>query len=145
MNDVRLHIPAAAEYLDIVRLSLYGIASKLGFSYEDIEDMKVAVSEACNNAVLHGETSATLGQIQISYELGDGKLTVKVKDDGPGFDYEAQIGHSQPPVGDSLSELQSGGLGMYLMQALMDEVTVNTDQGTEITLVKYVTNERDGL
>ncbi|NOV01794.1 anti-sigma B factor RsbW [Paenibacillus planticolens] len=138
MNVVRLHIPAAAEYLDIVRLSLYGIASKLGFSYEDIEDMKVAVSEACNNAVLHGETSASLGQIQISYELGDGKLTVKVKDDGPGFDYEAKNGRAEPPVGQSLSELQSGGLGMYLMQALMDEVTVNTDQGTEVTLVKYV-------
>ncbi|MEC0268757.1 anti-sigma B factor RsbW [Paenibacillus anseongense] len=138
MNVVRLHIPAAAEYLDLVRLSLYGVASKLGFSYEDIEDMKVAVSEACNNAVLHGETSATLGQIQISFELGEGKLIVKVKDDGPGFDYQSQQEQSEPPDVRTLGELQSGGLGMYLMQALMDEVTVNTEQGTEVTLVKYV-------
>lgn len=139
MNVVRLHIPAAAEYLDIVRLSLYGVASKLGFSYEDIEDMKVAVSEACNNAVLHGETSAILGQIYISYELGEGRLIVKVKDDGPGFDYQSQQEQSaEPPVGQTVSELQSGGLGIYLMQALMDEVTVNTEQGTEVTLVKYV-------
>ncbi|MDD9271010.1 anti-sigma B factor RsbW [Paenibacillus sp. GCM10023248] len=138
MNVVRLHIPAAAEYLDIVRLSLYGIASKMGFSYEDIEDLKVAVSEACNNAVLHGETSSPVGQIQISYELGDGKLTVKVKDDGPGFDYQGPAEPPAVPASGPVSELQSGGLGMYLMQALVDEVSVNTAQGTEVTLVKYV-------
>lgn len=139
MNVVRLYVPAAAEYLDIVRLSLYGIASKMGFSYEDIEDLKVAVSEACNNAVLHGDTSAaSLGQIEISYELGDGKLTVKVKDDGPGFDYQGPAEQPIPAAEGKVSELQSGGLGMYLMQALVDEVSVTTKQGTEVTLVKYV-------
>lgn len=50
---VTLKLPATADFVDIVRLNLYGIASKMGFSYEDIEDMKVAVSEACNNSVLY--------------------------------------------------------------------------------------------
>ncbi|NQX70166.1 anti-sigma B factor RsbW [Paenibacillus alba] len=139
MNVVRLKIPATAEYLDIVRLSLYGVATKLGFSYEDIEDMKVAVSEACNNAVLHGEPeSGHAGQIEISYESGDGKLVVKVKDDGTGFNYQEHSENAAPLAGASPSELQPGGLGIYLMQALMDEVVVNTDAGTEVTLVKYV-------
>lgn len=54
VQKVILQLPASAEYVDIVRLNLYGIAcSKMGFTYEDIEDMKVAVSEACNNSVLY--------------------------------------------------------------------------------------------
>ena len=50
---IGLTIPAKAEYLHIVRLTLFGIASNVGFSFEQIEDMKVAVAEACNNVVLH--------------------------------------------------------------------------------------------
>ena len=45
VQRVTLNLPATADYVDIVRLNLYGVASKMGFSYEDIEDMKVAVSE----------------------------------------------------------------------------------------------------
>ena len=50
---VTMFVTAAAEYVELVRLALYGIASKMGFNFEEIEDMKVALSEACNNAVLH--------------------------------------------------------------------------------------------
>lgn len=53
IQKVVLNLPATADFVDIVRLNLYGIAAKMGFSYEDIEDMKVAVSEACNNSVLY--------------------------------------------------------------------------------------------
>ncbi|TXK74797.1 anti-sigma B factor RsbW [Paenibacillus sp. N3.4] len=138
MNVVRLQIPAAAEYLDIVRLNLYGVASKLGFSYEDIEDMKVAVSEACNNAVLHGEPESGGGQIQISYEAEEDRLIVKVKDSGEGFSYKEVSEQAGPLSGTTASELKTGGLGIYLMQALMDEVKVVTQNGTEVTLVKYM-------
>jgi len=68
MNAIRLQIPAHADHIDIVRLCLYGIASKLGFSYEDIEDMKVAVSEACNNAVLHGVLDRNKDIIDICFK-----------------------------------------------------------------------------
>jgi serine/threonine-protein kinase RsbW len=138
MSVIHLQIPASAEYLDIVRLSLYGVATKLGFSYEDIEDLKVAVSEACNNAILHGEPQTGNGQIAISYESGEGFLKVKVKDDGAGYEPHDQNRQTAPYAGDSLSRLQTGGLGMYLMEALMDEVVVDTKDGTEVTLVKYV-------
>lgn len=59
-SNVTLTVPALPEYVDLVRLTLYGVASKMKFTFEDIEDMKVAVSEACNNAVLHayGEPKA---------------------------------------------------------------------------------------
>ncbi|MDR6554306.1 anti-sigma B factor RsbW [Paenibacillus qinlingensis] len=138
MSVIRLQIPASAEYLDLVRLSLYGVASKMGFSYEDIEDLKVAVSEACNNAILHGEPQIGNGQIEISYEFGEGFLRVKVKDDGTGYETHDPNRQTGPFSGTSPSELQTGGLGIYLMQALMDEVEIDTQDGTEVTLVKYV-------
>lgn len=138
MNVIRLQIPASAEHLDVVRLSLYGVATKMGFSYEDIEDIKVAVSEACNNAILHGEPQNGNGQIEIRYELGEGFLKVKVKDDGTGYEPDDLSRQTGPYTGDSLNGLQTGGLGIYLMEALMDEVMVDTKDGTEVTLVKYV-------
>ncbi|KRF01743.1 hypothetical protein ASG89_25635 [Paenibacillus sp. Soil766] len=145
MKVIRLHIPAAAEHLEIVRLSLYGVATKLGFSYEDIEDMKVAVSEACNNAILHAKPVDGSGHIDISYELSEDALRVKVKDNGTGYEASSESRQTTPLVGMTPSELTTGGLGIYLMEALMDEVLVDTTDGTEVTLVKYIHSKNHGM
>ncbi|MCY9678473.1 ATP-binding protein [Paenibacillus larvae] len=67
-RSVKLTLPAGAEYLDIVRLTLYGVTSKLGFSYEEIEDMKVAVSEACNNVIVHTYEPDESGVLEVSFD-----------------------------------------------------------------------------
>ncbi|MFS8513265.1 MAG: anti-sigma B factor RsbW, partial [Planifilum fulgidum] len=46
---IELTIPAKADFVGVVRLAVSGIASRMGFSYDDIEDLKVAVAEACTN------------------------------------------------------------------------------------------------
>lgn len=81
IQRVVLQLPASAEYVDIVRLNLYGIASKMGFTYEDIEDMKVAVSEACNNSVLYAYGQAD-GMVDVIFEVGSSVLSITVKDEG---------------------------------------------------------------
>ncbi|MFX3634374.1 MAG: anti-sigma B factor RsbW [Candidatus Pristimantibacillus sp.] len=139
MNEIRLQIPAQADYIDIVRICLYGIASKMSFSYEDIEDMKVAVSEACNNAVLYGSQHPGDNMIDICFEAADNGLTVKVKNNGPSFAYSEAAEKAAPLQAEEVSELPVGGLGIYLMEALMDEVTVHTtDKGTEVLLTKFI-------
>jgi len=138
MKEIRLQIPAHADYIDIVRVCLFSIASKLNFSYEDIEDMKVAVSEACNNAVLHGVQTNQDNSIDISFEPNDTYLTIKVKNKGS-FEHVGAIKEAAPLEGSEISELPVGGLGIFLMQALMDEVTVDTtDHITEVTLMKHM-------
>ncbi|WP_127588571.1 anti-sigma B factor RsbW [Paenibacillus koleovorans] len=140
MSSVRLVIPAAAEYMDLVRLCLYGMASKAGFSYEDIEDMKVAVGEACNNAVLHAyphDGDSEPATIELSFEQEVSRFIVKVKDRGMSFNHARALEEATPIQAEEPSELQAGGLGLYLMQALMDEVHIRTDDGTEVTLTKY--------
>jgi serine/threonine-protein kinase RsbW len=134
-RPVSLTLPAEAEYLDLVRFTLYGIATRLGFSYEETEDMKVAVSEACNNAVIHAYEPGNSGLIEIRFEPSPDELRIIVKDEGLSFDIDKLI--SSTSMHDrSLSDTQVGGLGLYLMQALMDEVEVKVNGGTEVTLIK---------
>ncbi|WP_138755337.1 anti-sigma B factor RsbW [Paenibacillus sinopodophylli] len=139
MNAIRLQIPAHADYIDLVRICLFGIASKMNYAYEDMEDMKVAVSEACNNAVIHGSYDADGNVIDISFEPVNSGLTIKVKNNGTSTLVEEAIEKAAPLPEVEVSGLKVGGLGIYLMQALMDEVEVNTsDSGTEVVLTKYL-------
>ena len=52
-ETIKMEIASNPQYVSIVRLTTSGIANKVGFCLDDIEDMKVAVSEACTNAIKH--------------------------------------------------------------------------------------------
>lgn len=136
---VRMTIPAEADYIDVVRLSLYGLATRMGFSFEDIEDMKVAVSEACNNAIIHAYQDEQNGSIDVSFEMDQEQIRIVVKDYGKSFNFESTSERVTSLHDKQLSEVKVGGLGIYLMQALMDDVQVNTGTGTEVILVKSLT------
>ncbi|RTE10685.1 anti-sigma B factor RsbW [Paenibacillus whitsoniae] len=131
---IQLTIPAEAEYLDIVRLNLFGFASKAGFSYEDVEDMKVAVAEACNNAILHAYGEEPGGSVDIRMELIGEEMAITVQDYGRSFavsplSFEAPV----PPT--EITRIRTSGMGLYLMQALMDDVQVEVESGKGTTVV----------
>ncbi|ADU95862.1 anti-sigma B factor RsbW [Geobacillus sp. Y412MC52] len=133
---VQLSIPAHAQFIDVARLTLYGLAAKMGFSYEEIEDMKVAVSEACNNAVLHAYNGRG-GVIHLLFEMRADALSIIIKDEGKGFDYKRVAKQAAPLSAKPLEDVKAGGLGLFLMEALMDDVTVTTKGGTEVRLTKF--------
>ena len=114
MNAIRLQIPAHADYIDMVRICLFGIASKMNYAYEEMEDMKVAVSEACNNAVIHGEFRETSNVIDISFEPMDSGLTIKVKNNGVSTFVGEALEKASPLPDVDVSGLRVGGLGIYL-------------------------------
>lgn len=139
MNAIRLQIPAHADYIDLVRICLFGIASKMSYAYEEMEDMKVAVSEACNNAVIHGVQNSEQEVIDVSFEPTETGLTIKVKNSGSAFPLSDALDKAAPLPEADVSGLRVGGLGIYLMQALMDEVEVHPlENGTEVVLTKYL-------
>lgn len=142
---VSITLPAQAEYLDIVRLTLYSFATKAGFSYEEIEDMKVAVSEACNNAILHAYGDNETGMIDLRLENDGERLLITVKDHGQSFVYTEEAGIELPTQQEEISELSVGGLGIFLMEALMDDVQVRTGSGsgTEIVLSKRLSRNEE--
>jgi serine/threonine-protein kinase RsbW len=133
-RQVTLTVPAQAEYVDLIRLTLYGIASKMKYSFEEIEDMKVAVSEAVNNAVLHAYGGED-GVIEVSFAVSEDELAITVRDHGVSFTPSGNP-VSSSLHGKSIDEIQSGGLGLYLMQALMDRVEVKHEGGTAVILTK---------
>ena len=70
-NDyIEMKLPASAEYASLIRLTLSGVFSRAGASYDDIEDSKIAVSEAVTNAVKHAyKNDETNGMINLCFEL----------------------------------------------------------------------------
>ncbi|KRE44944.1 anti-sigma B factor RsbW [Paenibacillus sp. Soil522] len=140
MNSfIRLTIPARAEYIDMVRLALFGIANKAGFSYEEIEDMKVAVTEACTNVVLHAYSDGQPGVVDIIFELEKEEISIRIKDEGTSFQYEPSPAGKPVSLHDKeLSEVTAGGLGLFMMHALMDKVEVLSERGTEVILTKLI-------
>jgi serine/threonine-protein kinase RsbW len=141
--SVKLTIPAHAEYLHIVRLTLFGIATKVGFSFEEIEDMKVAVGEACNNVILHAYKKGQPGILELIFENIEKGLSIHIKDEGGSFDFAKTAQKARSHHDKSLGETAVGGLGIYMMHALMDEVKVISDQGTEVILTKRLSRKEE--
>jgi serine/threonine-protein kinase RsbW len=83
-DEVTLALPARPENVAVVRQALAGVADALEIGVALVADMKIAVTEACTNAVLHAYDGGD-GPLEISMRAPDGHLTVSVRDRGPGF------------------------------------------------------------
>lgn len=129
MEQIRISLPGKSEYVSIARLTASVIANQMGFNIDDVEDIKVAVGEACNNAVMHGKSQEDIFEVQ--FEVQDSRIVIEVKDNGTGFDMDE---YQAPELG----ELKENGLGIFIMKTLMDEVDFISIQnnGTKIRLVK---------
>ncbi|WP_068676120.1 anti-sigma B factor RsbW [Oceanobacillus sp. Castelsardo] len=137
---IEMKIPAKAEYVGVIRLTLSGIANRVGFSYEEIEDIKIAVSEAITNAINHGYEKEGKGEITIGFGVYEDHLEIMVADKGESFrlnEVKNKIGPYQKS--ESVENLREGGFGLFLIEALMDKVQINNSHGGVIVLMtKYL-------
>ncbi|WP_462410259.1 anti-sigma B factor RsbW [Neobacillus sp. Marseille-QA0830] len=144
MDYIEMKIPAKPDYVGVIRLTLSGIASRMGYSYEEIEDIKIAVSEACTNAVQHAYPMNDRGEVIVGFGIYPDKLELMVADSGRSFNFletKNELGpYSESSTVDQLSE---GGLGLYLIETLMDEVRVLNHSGVTVFMVKYLSGERE--
>jgi anti-sigma regulatory factor (Ser/Thr protein kinase) len=198
-RNIQIQIPSSAEYVRVVRLAVLGVASRMPFSYDDVEDIKLAVSEACNNAILHAASEAARTSLKTPDDAADGakndagreaqahpnqpvatasvnsgdatsgdasetvtrkiepevlpadatvvlvtmtpwpdRLEITIADEGfvppPGLSARVPARLREAP------EVRESGLGLFLMQALMDQVEHGTgaDSNTVVRLVKYL-------
>ncbi|MDR3305731.1 MAG: ATP-binding protein [Clostridiales Family XIII bacterium] len=129
---LKLNVPGKPEYVGTVRMAASSLASGAGFDVEAIDDIKVAVSEACTNIVRHAHEGPDF-VYDVSFEIEREKLTITVKDDGAGYNIEE---YSEPVPG----EIRESGLGLFIIKALMDEVDVQSEigVGTHIRMTKYL-------
>jgi serine/threonine-protein kinase RsbW len=132
MREVRLTIPARAEYVLLGRLALTGITRMRPLDDETMNDLKLAVTEACTNSVRHAYGD-NRGTVDIVYELHEDRLVVVVSDDGAGFDPDELV---------EAGELTEGGLGIAIIRALVDEFEVGErgdGRGSRLRFVKFLT------
>lgn len=141
---VEIRVPAKAQYIGVARLTISGLASRLGFSYDEIEDLKIASSEAVTNAVQHAYEREK-GEVVVGCALFEDKIEIMIADNGKGFDYN-EMKKSVAPYNDQeeVKFLREGGLGLYLMETLMDEVKVHHEEGVTVLMTKYLGGERVG-
>ncbi|WP_026572717.1 anti-sigma B factor RsbW [Bacillus sp. UNC438CL73TsuS30] len=144
MDYIEMKIPAKPEYVGVIRLTLSGITSRMGYTYEEIEDIKIAVSEACTNAVQHAYREDEAGEMVVGFGIYEDKLEVMVADYGKSFNFAKTKQELGPYTKSStVDQLVEGGLGLFLIETLMDEVHVTNTSGVTVFMVKHLSGERD--
>jgi serine/threonine-protein kinase RsbW len=130
MSDgvVRLSFPAKPDYLLLARLALSGLARKVPMSDEVLADLKLAVTEACGNAVRHAYPGGA-GDVSVSYVISNDVLEMIVEDQGTGL--EPQELPDEP-----ISAPLESGMGISVMRAVVDEFDIGTGTGDRGTVVR---------
>lgn len=133
---VRLALPARPEGVGVVRQALVGVADGLGIDGGVLSDAKMAVTEACTNAVVHAYEDGG-GHLDVEMYADELQLTVVVRDAGVGI-------QPRPARASSTAAL---GLGLPLIAALTDEFEVRgssgSNSGTEVRMTFNYDREAD--
>lgn len=121
--------------LDEIREFVGEQARQVGFSDKEIYAIQLAADEASTNIIEYAYDGVEDGKIEINCNAFDGGLEIVMRDQGKPFDPSSV---PEPNVKGDLSERKIGGLGIYLMRKLMDEVTYETSDegGNVLTMVK---------
>jgi serine/threonine-protein kinase RsbW len=126
---------AKFELLDEIREYVGNIAREAGFNDKDVYNIQLATDEAASNIIEHAYENITDGVLELSCGVQDSTITIILTDHGESFD------PSEIPLPDlqaDLADRKIGGLGIFLMRKLMDEVHYesNTDKSNTLTLIK---------
>lgn len=137
-DRVEVTIPARPEFVSVARLTAATVAARQGFTYDEIEDVKLAVGEACASLIVPG---ADPGQpLKVHFLLNQDALEIRVEARAPGITL---------PLPASGKGGSSGGLpidesrmGVFLMQCVVDECETRHDETSGIAEVRLVKRRR---
>lgn len=115
---VQVSLPSELGFEKVAMSTAASMAGLMGFTDDRIEDLKTAVAEACINAIEHGNNLNESLSVAVVLSTSDDGLEVRVIDDGSGVKGKP---HS-PDIDKKLhGEEDARGMGMFLIQALVDE------------------------
>jgi serine/threonine-protein kinase RsbW len=132
--NVRLKLPSRPENVLVVRQALSGLAARLGLDAIETNDLNTAVTEACNNVVMHAYRGEE-GPLEVQACVLPGALAVRVRDRGVGIDAGRRAREADRDD-DGDRELPGGGMGLALIDALARRVELaeHPDGGTEVRM-----------
>lgn len=134
-NQLNLTFSSIAENVGICRLLIASVGAQLDLPLNDIEELKVAVSEAVSNAVIHGYQNNPHHIVYLDLDISGETLKIVVKDEGCGI---TNIEQAMQPAYSTDPERM--GLGFVFMQSFMDELQVEStlEVGTTVTMIKHL-------
>lgn len=112
--DMELSLPARAENIALVRHALGALTEAVAIDQQLLSDIRLAITEACSNVIVHAYTDRPPGPMEVCATLGRQELSVVVRDEGPGI--------SPHPDSPGL------GLGLPLIASLADSVHLGRDE-----------------
>ena len=126
LNKSKISVKSRTENLSLIRDFVSSKTSDAGLAKDEIENVMLAVDEACTNIIKHAYNSFLDGEIVIKLEYNSDKLLVTIIDHGSTFDPN---GIPDPDLQKYYRDGRVGGLGMFLMKTLMDDVKYITVPG----------------
>jgi serine/threonine-protein kinase RsbW len=138
---VTMRWQADVDQLGAIRDFVAEASRSLGAGERAVLDLQLAVDEICSNSVRHGYGGRE-GQIEVTVERTGQSIEVVIRDWGRAFD-PAQV--PQPALDIPLEQRSLGGLGLYLVRQVMDDVRFefDEDRGNSVTMVKRLDGERE--
>ena len=134
----QLKLPIETANLEIIREFVSKIAQNMGFSEENIHRIELAVDEASTNVIKHAYRGEGTNKKFISIEVTsfNDRLEINVIDKGHGFEPNKI---RTPEMDAYLKKMKRGGLGLYLIKKLMDEVDYTIKPGirNKVKMIKY--------
>lgn len=116
-NSILIRVPSKPDYISMVRLSTSSIGNNIGLDFGEIEDIKVAIGEACANSLSTTQDET----ITIEYFLLDNKL-------------EMTVSGVKESIPENIEEKQERELGVLIVKSLMDQVEF-TDDGIKMSKI----------
>jgi len=132
VKNISIEIPSLAENIRIIESFIDNAKDKYHLDDDIYGNIMIAVTEAVNNAIKHGNKDNSSKNVSISLSLEDGLIKFKVQDEGSGFDFHKL---PDPTAPENISK--PGGRGIFLMKNLSDEVDFK-ENGKVVELSFYV-------
>lgn len=124
----KLHITSSSDNIRLVERLVEDVCDVFNVNEDSYGNILIAVTEAVNNAMYHGNQGNPEKQIKIGFESGDKNIRFSVADEGAGFDHT-----TLPDPTDPINIDKPNGRGVFLMKNLADKVEFNNN-GQEVCL-----------
>jgi serine/threonine-protein kinase RsbW len=132
MQKIHIEIPSLSENIRMIESFIDNARERYHLNDDIYGNIMIAVTEAVNNAIKHGNQGNSSKNVSLSLSLAEGLIKFRVEDQGIGFDYE----HLPDPTAPENIE-KPGGRGIFLMKHLADEVAFN-EKGKVVELSFYM-------
>lgn len=134
-ETIELQIPKSTSYVSLVRNTVGAIARQMRFEAEDVDDVKLAVGEACANAVRHGCPTPEPCAVRVLCHISRLGIEIEIRNHVDGESEE-------PAICTKPDTSREGGMGLYIMRKLMDEVDLEWCDGcATVRMVKRLRRE----